>query len=109
MTITVPGPGTVVVSANAEFQIQHASGTTDLVFLYLGTSTSSCVADAFSERHSIPGNLPTDTYNFGMFVQKPFAIAAAGTYTVYLNPSMVVASANDWITDAAMIAVFYPS
>ncbi len=110
VTITVPGAGTVIVTASALIQIEHSTGIADVVRLFLDTSTTGCVDDDYSTWFFWNGLRPTALETHDHFIQKPFVIAAAGTHTFYLNAFMDAGqSGGDSIHRSSMIAVFYPS
>ncbi len=110
VTITVPGPGWVVVTAAIQIQIDHISGTEDLASFFLGTSTTSCIFDDFDGWYGIDSIDPSTFIAVSLPVHKPFAIVVAGTYVFYLNHQMPTgAGADDGIVWSSMIAVFYPT
>ena len=91
VTITVPGPGKIAVDASTNVKLSHTSGTTDYLQLMIGTSTTDC-ADQYGAYHRVPAGLPTETssdrYQLNQPVMRVFTVAAAGTYTYYLNGRM---------------------
>ncbi len=116
VTITVPEPGTIVVTANAVVAIQHGFGTIDAVGVVLGTSRTDCSTigpeGAFKTVLLVDSATPTEFFVEGLFLQRPFAVTAAGTYTIYLNIGLEDfsgASTLDQILWSSMIAAFYPS
>lgn len=110
ITITVPGPGTVVVTSEVRLSIEHTAGTEDLPRVFLGTSTMDCTVDDWRSFDTIASNDATASYFITLFVHEPFAISAAGTFTFYVNGNMFVgASPSDAFYGSGTIAVFYPS
>lgn len=110
VTITVDGPGIVVVSATVHFSIDHAFGNQDVVQAFIGESDADCIWDAYKHLHGIDAAEPTQNFMYTPYLHKPFPVAGAGTYTYYLNGEMEVGAATtDQFARASMIAVFYPS
>ena len=109
VTITVAGPGTIVVTATVTIQIEHTVSVRDSVELFLGTSNSDCNPDPFYAAWRVDTNIPTSTHWFPTPLQETFTISTAGTYTFYLNGIMNEgASAGDIFSHSSMVAVFYP-
>ncbi len=92
-TITIPGPGVVIVTANAEVQIELLDRE-DEVGVFLDTrngTTEGCVLDGYQglvrllNAFGNPGAPDPHLVTTGVFVQEPFLIDVEGTYTIYLN------------------------
>ncbi len=113
VTLTVPGPGTIVVTAQLQLFIEHGQGTDQVVRIGLsGVSGEGCSEDApvFGGFFFISAPQPSDTYVFNPFLQRPFVIVNAGTYTYYVDTGMTSgASIGDRLAGGVMVAVFYPS
>ena len=117
--ISVPGPGTVIVTANAQVQIELFDRE-DIVGVFIDTKSGTaegCVVDAYQglvkmlHAATSPGSPGPFLFTTGVFVQKPFIITEAGTNTFYLNVLIDFEgqTANDAIIFSSMIAVFYPT
>jgi len=110
VTITVDGPGMVVVSATLTFEIEHTVGNQDFLEAYIGQSDSDCTRDDHMLSQGVDAAEPTQTFISTVYLHKPFAVAGAGTYTYYLNAEMGVGAFTwDNFAMVSMIAVFYPS
>ncbi len=118
VTITIPGPGAVIVATNAQIQIELLDRE-DIVGVFIDTKSGTaegCVVDAhqglFKVLHAAtaPGSPEPLLWTTGVFVQKPFLIDVEGTYTFYLNVLIDFEgqNPNDAIIFSSMIAVFYP-
>ncbi len=110
--ITVPGPGTIVVTSMVHVWIEHTVGTQDGWWFYIEEAASDCVdAAPYNWIDEIPAGVPTDNLvnQMGTIV-RPFTVAAGGTYTYHLNGAMWTGqSAGDRYQAALMVAVYYPS
>ncbi|MCK4512207.1 hypothetical protein KAW64_10740, partial [bacterium] len=111
VTLTVPGPGYIVVESRVWFKFDHTGGTADK--LYLGISTS-------------PGALPTQPYDRVFWedpaslgdasdldrtvhVSRTFEITSGGTYTYYLVGQMPAgANIGDKLFYSQTTGVYYP-
>jgi hypothetical protein len=110
VTITVPGPGTIVVTSTVKISLDHTAGTDDVPRVFIGTNATDCTIDAWRAFLTISETQATDTYWVNIFVQKPFTIPAAGTYTYYVNGNMWSGqSGGDIYLASGTIAVFYPA
>jgi hypothetical protein len=110
VTITVPGPGTVVVQANAYMIADHTTGTRNYMILGIGTTMTDCGSVYDESRWDIPAAWPTASgISQTVPVARSFTIAAAGTYTYYLNGYMssgyVASTDRFWF--ANLIATFH--
>lgn len=110
VTIAVPGPGTIVVSATVGVGIGHDFGQVDEARIVVTDRSFDCELNAYTAFVSVPATLPTDPYHFETVpVVRPFAVPA-GSHTFYVNG--IMAQGNDPIDrfdSASMVAVFYPS
>lgn len=110
VTITVDGPGTVVVWASLMFEIDHATGNMDFLLAHLGQSDMDCTIDDYMRIEGLHSATPSEVIVSTVDLLEPFAVPGAGTYTYYLNGEMVAGTATtDWFTAVSMVAVFYPS
>ena len=109
VTLTVPGPGTVVVTANPIIVLTHNAGTRNAVRVFLDTTSAVCTSDGYYAWTEVRGGLPgPEDYVAQLTPQEPFAIAAAGTYTFYLNGVLYDTGPASFFR-ASVVAVFYPS
>jgi len=110
VTITVPGPGTVVVYASVMVDISHTSGSRDLVFVNIDDTGTTCLDDAFLGILSVSTNLPSDTYWINIPLIRPFNVSSSGTYTYHITARMVSGQdAGDQLWYASVVAVFHPT
>jgi hypothetical protein len=113
VTIAAPGPGTVLVTANAQMVYYHTAGTFDEFQLAIGSTPTDC--GSFLDDVTVA--TPTGVPSFGgaaygtWTVMRAFTVAGAGNYTYYLNGwklgGGVAPGAQDNFNYAAMHAVFY--
>ena len=110
VTIAVPGPGTVVVSATVGVGVNHSFGTNDEARIVVAASDTECAITNHTAFVSVPQTLPTDPFHFQTVpVLRPFAVAA-GSHTFYVNGVMASgADVNDRFDSASLVAVFYPA
>ena len=110
VTIAVPGPGTVVVSATVGVGVNHSFGTNDEARIIVAASDSECAITNYTAFVSVPQTLSTDPFHFQtVSVLRPFAVGA-GSHTFYVNGVMASgADANDRFDSASLVAVFYPA
>ena len=109
VSITVPGPGNIVVEANAYMELDHTNGTADNLFLNIGTTATDGGSPYDEVAWTIPSTDPTSALSpYTFTVRKVFNVTAAGTYTYYLNGEMTSgASGSDNFYWCRMIATFY--
>lgn len=115
ISVTAPSAGNVLVIANVQMVYFHTTGVTDTFVLAIGTTNTDCAG--INDRVVVttlppiptfaPGGLQTNgTYT----VMRTFSVAAAGTYTYYLNGEKtaggVTAGAQDNFNYASMHATF---
>ena len=113
VTIVAAGPGTVLVTANAQVIYYHTAGTLDEFQLAIGSTPTDC-GSSFDD---VTVRTPTGIPSFGSLaigtwtVTRAFTVGVAGNYTYYLNGRKlnggVTAGAQDNFNFAAMHAVFY--
>ena len=110
VTITVPGPGTVVVTAYVMIRISHTSGAgQDIAQVVINAAAATCPNNDWTSFQNVLSAEPTGSYIKNTFVQLPAAVAAAGSYTYYLNAFNFMGTGGLSIERATQIAVFYPS
>jgi len=110
VTLAVPGPGTVVVTATVWVRLEHTAGSPEQAVFLLDSTSADCTDDRWHTYYSLANDEPTGYYINSVFVMEPFGVASAGTYTFYLNARMTTGeTANDGILSVGAIGVFYPS
>jgi hypothetical protein len=110
VTITVDGPGMVVVWASLHFEIDHDVGDQDYLLAYIGESDADCTLDDHMRIEGLHAATPSQGFVSAVNLHEPFAVAGAGTYTYYMNGEMVLGAVTlDNFVAVSMIAVFYPS
>jgi len=109
VSITVPGAGTVEVSATVGVGISHVTGVSDFADIVLATSTTDCTVNNYTAFVSVPYTLPTDPYHYTTVpLLRPFSVDAAGTLTFYVNGIMSSgADSGDRFDSASIVAVYY--
>jgi hypothetical protein len=110
VSISVPGAGTVVVSATVGVGINHESGVSDEARIVLATSSTECTFNNYTGVVSVPFSLPTDPYHYTTVpLLHPFSVDAAATVTFYVNGVMALgADSGDRFDSASLVAVYYP-
>jgi len=110
VTLTVPGPGTVVVTATVWVRLEHTAGSPEQAVFLLSPTSADCTDDRWHTYYTLANDEPTGYYINSVFVMEPLPVGAAGTYTLYLNARMTTGvTANDGILSVGTIGVFYPS
>jgi hypothetical protein len=113
VTITVPSAGSVTLVSSLHAWIEHTVGTTD-IWPFMARTTATDCGLAFSDPTAflfeVPGPNPTDPLiNMAGGLTNMFPVAAAGTYTYYLNTYMLSGeSAGDTAVNGSIIATFFP-
>jgi len=113
VTITVPSAGSVTLVSSLHVWIDHTNGVTDGWTFMTRTTATDC-SISFADPHSflmeVSGAAPTDsTINMGGALTNMYPVAAAGTYTFYLNSQMYSGeSAGDTAVNGSVIATFFP-
>ncbi len=109
VSITVPGPGTIVASATIQVTLEHATGVEDLVWMFIGMTAVDCTLGS----RLIIANVE-EAEGAGNYIEtvpgiRPLAVTAPGTYSFYVNGFMVNdQSQGDEFTRAELVAIFYP-
>lgn len=111
ISITVPGPGEILVDAKVALDVGHASGTNSNAAFGLASTSNNCflnVAQGASYL-SLPAALPSGTYTIWDTVRTRQVVTAGagGTYYFYLNGYMT-SGAGIRFYYAHMTATFHP-
>jgi hypothetical protein len=110
VTITAPGPGTVVVWAAFMIQLDHSAGSSDEVDMYLEDTAGSCLNANWAKFMTVYAQEPTGIYWDEVSMIRPFAVAGPGTYTYHVNgQGFGGVGAGDNYQYASLVAVYYPS
>jgi hypothetical protein len=108
VSFTAPANGQVFVEADVVVIISHTSGTTDFLYLYIGTTPTDCSSSYFME-HVVPSAYPTSSSYQSIHMGEGFPVTAGVTYTYYLNGLMASGqNSGDTFWWGRMKAVFYP-
>jgi len=110
VSISVPGPGTIVVSATVGVGINHTVGVSDEARIFVASSPTDCTLDNYTAFVSVPQSLPTDPFHYETVpILRPFAVRASGAYAFYVNG--IIPSGwdpGDRFDSASLVATFYP-
>ncbi|RIH84659.1 hypothetical protein Mlute_01823 [Meiothermus luteus] len=83
VTINVPGPGYVRVSATAQLNVEY-TGTSSAMFTLAVSNTADTIRPDQDKRISLPGGLPAWTYRYIVSSERVFPVDSAGPKTFYL-------------------------
>ncbi len=110
VSISAPGPGTIVVIATVGVGVNHSFGLSDEARIVIATSPTDCTLNNFTAFVSVPYSLPTDPFHFETVpLSRPFNVNGPATVTFYINGVMAHgADASDRFDSASIVAVFYP-
>lgn len=110
VTLTVPGPGYIVVESQLWLYLSHTSGTDDRFYGGISASPTTMPSGYYRSALDIPGTWPTDTtINQTLYVHNTFSVTASGTYTYYLVGQMTSGQdAGDYFWYAHMRGVYHP-
>ncbi|HTD81891.1 MAG TPA: hypothetical protein VK723_07060 [Thermoplasmata archaeon] len=109
VSITVPGPGTIIASATIQVTLTHSAGTEDLVWTFIDTMPTACTLGS----RLLIANVE-EAEGAGNYIEtipgiRPLDVTSAGTYSFYIDGFMVNGqSFGDEFTRAELVAVFYP-
>jgi len=104
--ITVPSAGTVVITASVTVFIQHTSGTSDNVEVYVGTSVPTEGACYWPDgQATVAASAASDNYIITVPVSVATPVSAAGTYYFPVGGST---GGTAWFTWDVGYIVFYP-
>jgi len=111
VSLTVPGPGLIVITTKVWVTLSHTTGTIDRLLLNHSDSSSSLGGTATLVYEEVPSEYPTVSNLDRTFtVVSSHAVASAGTYTFYLVGRMDSGGdASDDFNNCHMVAVYYPT
>lgn len=108
VTLVVPGPGTIVVTATAVVAVSHTAGQYASVLVMISSTVSTCPSSPWAGYMYVPTSASTGAYATTLPVMGSFQVLGAGTYTYNLNGRTSGADSPLW-EGAALVAVFYPT
>jgi hypothetical protein len=111
VSIAVPGPGTVVISATVGVGVNHTFGANDEARIAVAASTTECAITNYTAFVSVPASSsPGSSYYETVPLLRPFPVSSPGERTYYVNGVMAQgADTNDRFDSASLVAVFYPN
>lgn len=84
VSITVPGPGTVLVSGSGNFGVNNSGAAAWEGDVWIADTSGGSTGDVRNFWGG-PAGLPVGGYYSPVHEQRTFTVAAAGTYTYYLT------------------------
>lgn len=113
IAVSVPDVGNMYVEGTAVIQVNHTSGSDDVIEVYVGTSSTDCTtAAARATRHVIPAAVPTaSNYQFTIPVSAVFPVnpALSTTATYFLNARNLGSPAGaDTFVSSTFVVTFHP-
>jgi hypothetical protein len=111
VTLSVPGPGWIVVEASVWTRLNHTEGTRDRVFVAISEYPNQAPTDAAAHNSwEIPESWPTGgEAGMTLYPHNTFRVSSAGTYTYYLVGIMHEGQdALDVFSYALMRGIYYP-
>lgn len=114
IAVSVPDVGKMYVEGTAVIQVNHTSGSDDVIEVHVGTSTTDCTtAAARATRHMIPAAAPTaSNYQFTIPVSAVFPVnpALSTTATYFLNARNLGSPAGaDTFVSSTLVVTFHPN
>lgn len=108
VSITAPGPGTIVVWGWDSVVIYHTMGTRDNVWVKISQSPTDCIDDRWLTLVTIDSALPSDS-QWPTMVPHRIDVVTAGSYTYYTNGVQQEGMSGAFLRYGTMVATFYPS
>jgi len=110
VSITVPGPGTIDVSASSILYLSHTLNTEDSSAISIGSNSTDCGDFIGVSYIRIPPNSPTNEVKITSTPRNVYTVDTAGTYNYYLNGLMLIGQNSlDRFWYARMYATWYPN
>ena len=111
VSLTVPGPGYVVVQSEVWLRINHAAGEEMELYIVHDTTATGAgpnfdMTTPYEWQPTFPAASALDAT---VPVQTVFAITAPGTYTFYLNGELETGSSTEEFYYASTVATWYPA
>jgi hypothetical protein len=108
VAVDAPAPGTVLVRANVQLQINHTIGVLDIVHLHLGASTSDCSAPFGDSFYARMQPEPTGVYFPVVPISRLFTISTPGTFFYRVN-AVAASSFDDSLSYTGIQATYHPN
>ena len=105
VSITVPGPGTVLVSGSGTFLINN-TGTAWEGDVWIANTSGGSGGDV-RNFWGFPAGMPVGAYYSPVHEQRTFTVGAAGTYTYYLTGMYFYTAFS--VYRSSICAIFTPS
>lgn len=112
VNLTIPSNGTVVVWASLHVWVEHTTGTLDRVGAEIRTDPTACTANTatIGYTYDVPSAYPTVSLINAEGAWADSFNVTAGAVSYNLNASMLSgASSGDAVSEATLVAVFYPA
>jgi len=110
VSIAVPDPGRIVVSATVGVGIGHAYGTNDTARIVVAATSTDCAISNYTAFLSVPASVLSSASFFETVpVLRQFHVSSSATYTFYVNGAMDEGwDTADRFDSASLVAVYYP-
>lgn len=111
VTLTVPGPGTILINGATIIELQHTPGVIDDMRVRVGPTSPSCAGSGAGERIAYLRQEEGAGYHLvSLPLTVAYEVTSGGTYSYTLWAFMYNgASAGDRIYTATVQAVWYPN
>jgi hypothetical protein len=113
ISMTVPGPGKIVIQDMVTLGIYHWNGRVDKGSLYIEQPGSYCVNNAWTSTTEIGSAEASSQVVNTVPVQAVFNVTSAGTHQYYLDAyvdyALVFSFGGAWVASSNWVAVYYPS
>lgn len=112
VTLTVPGPGFIIVSFSAYYRMFHTNGTRDSITVGISESINGDLGNIASRRILLlDSGYPGGNFYNSVASHAVFTVAAAGTITYYVlgQSNKTVASTSFYVSHPATQAIFVPN
>ena len=109
VSLTVPGPGYIVVSSSVQVLINHTVGTTDVLRMNHSTDPGDLGDEAHEVYESVHGVHPSCSEAMTCCVQSTHEVYSGGTYTYYLVGQMTSGQdGGDLFWFGQTTGIYYP-
>lgn len=105
VTIDVPGPGTVVVTANATLKLEHTNGSISKMLVYI-VDAPLTTESSHQAYYSFGTGAASGNYYFAFAKTRIFTVSSAGSKTFYLTAT---GDGNSYIYRKDLVAIYYPA
>ena len=107
-SITVPGPGFVVVLANGDISISHTTGTVSNYAYGVSDSATSLPSDQ-DIQSVVQSHEPTTFYDYSAAAHGLFTVSGAGTFTYYFNALKFTGAGTARMFDINLTIMYFPT